>query len=249
MLRGEKRIIRNSGYSLVNSKLPLWLFALALIAGFASLGRWQLQRAAEKQALLDQQAQLLANSAPQSLAELSRQSETRLASVEGRGKFTDSPVLMLDNQRRGDAVGVHVYRVFEPFVGRALLVDLGWLQLPPDRQLPVLAPISGEQRISGLLTPPPASGLALGPAYTQSTKQQWLLTRVDLSALSQALHVDLAPRVLRLDPSLPIGYQRDLNLLTNTLPPERHRGYAVQWFGLAFATLVTALFLSFRRRP
>jgi cytochrome oxidase assembly protein ShyY1 len=55
--------------------------------------------------------------------------------------------------------------------------------------------------------------------------------------------------VLRLDPKLPIGYPRDLNLLTNTLPPERHRGYAVQWFGLAFATLITALFLSLRRRP
>jgi cytochrome oxidase assembly protein ShyY1 len=63
------------------------------------------------------------------------------------------------------------------------------------------------------------------------------------------LHVDLAPRVLRLDPTVPIGYPRDLNLLTNTLPPERHRGYAVQWFGLAFATLITALFLSLRRRP
>jgi cytochrome oxidase assembly protein ShyY1 len=67
--------------------------------------------------------------------------------------------------------------------------------------------------------------------------------------LSQALKVDLAPRVLRLDPKLPIGYPRDLNLLVNTLPPERHRGYAIQWFGLAFATLVTALLLSFRRRP
>ncbi|HMB43636.1 MAG TPA: SURF1 family protein [Luteimonas sp.] len=234
---------------MVKSKLLLWLFALALIAGFSSLGRWQLHRAAEKQSLLDQQTQLLATSAPQSLAELSRQSETRLASVEGRGRFADAPALLLDNQRRGDAVGVHVYRVFQPFGGRALLVDLGWLQLPPDRKLPTLTPISGEQLVSGLLTPPPSSGLALGPAYSQATPQQWLLTRVDLAALSQALHVDLAPRVLRLDPKLPIGYPRDLNLLTNTLPPERHRGYAVQWFGLALATLITALFLTFRRRP
>ena len=233
----------------MKSKLPLWLFALALTAGFASLGRWQLHRAAEKQALLDQQAQLLADSAPQSLAELSLKSETRLATVEGRGRFIDTPTLLLDNQRRGDAVGVHVYRVFQPFGGRTLLVDLGWLQLPPDRKLPTLAPIAGEQRIGGLLTPPPASGLALGPAYSQSTPRQWLLTRVDLATLSRALHVELAPRVLRLDPKLPIGYVRDLNLLTNTLPPERHRGYAVQWFGLAFATLITALFLSLRRRP
>jgi cytochrome oxidase assembly protein ShyY1 len=234
---------------LVKSKFFLWLLALALTAGFASLGRWQLHRAAEKQALLDQQAQLLAHPSRQSLAELSRQSDSRLAWVEGAGVFPNLPDLLLDNQRRGDAVGVHVYRVFQPDAGHALLVDLGWLPLPPDRKLPVLAAIHGKQSIDGLLTPPPASGLALGPAYVPSTPKQWLLTRVDLAALSQALHVDLAPRVLRLDPKLPLGYPRDLQLLTNTLPPERHRGYAVQWFGLALATLVTALFLSFRRRP
>ena len=43
----------------------------------------------------------------------------------------------------------------------------------------------------------------------------------------------LAPRVLQLDPALPLGYARDLDMLPNTLPPERHLGYAVQWFGLA----------------
>jgi cytochrome oxidase assembly protein ShyY1 len=53
---------------------------------------------------------------------------------------------------------------------------------------------------------------------------------------------------LRLDPALPLGYQRDLDVLPNTLPPERHRGYAVQWFGLAVASLVTALVLTLRRK-
>jgi cytochrome oxidase assembly protein ShyY1 len=46
-----------------------------------------------------------------------------------------------------------------------------------------------------------------------------------------------------------LGYARDLELLPNTLPPERHRGYALQWFGLAFATLVAALFVTFRPPP
>jgi cytochrome oxidase assembly protein ShyY1 len=53
--------------------------------------------------------------------------------------------------------------------------------------------------------------------------------------------------VLRLDPALPLGYARDLQLLANTLPPERHRGYAVQWFALAAAVLATALILTFRK--
>ena len=37
-------------------------------------------------------------------------------------------------------------------------------------------------------------------------------------------------------------------MLPKTLPPERHLGDAVQWFGLALAVLATALLLSFRRR-
>ncbi len=58
----------------------------------------------------------------------------------------------------------------------------------------------------------------------------------------------LAPRVLKLDPDLPLGYARDLDILPNTLPPERHIGYAVQWFGLAGAVFVTALVLTWRSR-
>ena len=57
----------------------------------------------------------------------------------------------------------------------------------------------------------------------------------------------LPPRVLRLDPALPLGYVRDLDILPNTLPPQRHLGYAVQWFALAAAVLATALLLTFRK--
>jgi cytochrome oxidase assembly protein ShyY1 len=58
----------------------------------------------------------------------------------------------------------------------------------------------------------------------------------------------LAPRVLKLDPALPLGYPRDLDILPNTLPPERHVGYAVQWFALALAMLVMALVLTWHSR-
>ncbi|MCZ6992416.1 hypothetical protein OH407_24100, partial [Salmonella enterica] len=88
----------------------------------------------------------------------------------------------------------------------------------------------------------PSAGLALGAPLARQG-EGWLMTRVDLAAIADAtgLSVPLAPRVLRLDPALPIGYERDLALLANTLPPEKHRGYAVQWFALAAAVLVTAV--------
>jgi len=66
--------------------------------------------------------------------------------------------------------------------------------------------------------------------------------------LAQDVKTPLAPRVLRLNPDLPIGYARDLDILPNTLPPEKHRGYAVQWFGLCIATIVLTLVLGLRNK-
>jgi cytochrome oxidase assembly protein ShyY1 len=67
---------------------------------------------------------------------------------------------------------------------------------------------------------------------------------------SRSARHPVPPRVVRLDPKLPGGYARDLDILPNTLPPERHLGYAVQWWALSIAVLVTALVLTFRKpRP
>ena len=225
-----------------------WAFALALAVAFGLLGRWQLHRAVEKQGMLDRVAAVLRNRQPQPLSALSTETDLGYAWAAGTGRFADAPALLLDNQRRGDAVGVHVFRVFVPDQGRPLLVDLGWRALPADRSLPDEVRISGSLSVSGLLMPPPSIGMALGPPYVVRDPGRWLLTRVDLHALSAGLKTPLGSRVLRLDPALPLGYQRDLDVLPNTLPPERHRGYAVQWFGLAIASLVTALVLTLRRK-
>ena len=70
-----------------------------------------------------------------------------------------------------------------------------------------------------------------------------------VALLARALGLQALPdRVLRLDPALPFGDERDLDLLPNTLPPQRHLGYAVQWFGLALTVLVVAGVLERRRR-
>src|SRR5690606_15366012 len=100
----------------------------------------------------------------------------------------------------------------------------------------------------GLLVPPPAHGI--GPAgFAAQADGTLLAIGLDPATLAAPLRQPaLAPRVLKLDPDLDIGYARDLDVLPNTLPPERHLGYAVQWFALALAVLVTALILTTRRQ-
>ena len=227
-----------------------WAAALAAIALFVNLGLWQSRRAVEKQAMLDAAAAVMTDRTPQPLSlagDAARAREYDWAA--GSGTFDARDALLLDNQQRNRRAGVRVYRIFVPAQGDPMLVDLGWLPLSGDRTLPEIPNLDGPQALRGLLVPPPSSGLALGPAMAKQG-DVWLMTRVDLAAIASetGLSVPLAPRVLRLDPDLRIGYERDLELLPNTLPPDQHRGYAVQWFALAAAVLATALILTFRKR-
>jgi len=232
----------------VKRRVLLALLGLALAVAFAALGRWQLGRALEKEALLADTAGVLAGPAQPLAAALMGTDGIR--KVAGRGRFLDTPVLWLDNQRRGPRVGLKMYCAFAPDDGAPLLLDLGWLPLAGDRALPAERCPRGEAGVSGLLVPPPATGLALGEGLQRQPDGSWLALNLAPDALAKAWSLPaLAPRVLRVDPALPIGHERDLDLLPNTLPPEKHRGYAIQWFGLSAAMVVIVLLLSFRRRP
>lgn len=246
-----------------HSMLVGWTVAVFAMAAFARLGAWQLQRAGEKQAMLDAATQELRHRRAKPLDVAADPGRARAHDWSaGRGTFEEGGAWLLDNQLREGRAGVRVYRVLHPHrplpspgaaqpATRApvpLLVDLGWVPLPGDRSLPDLRPAPpGVVEVRGLLAPPPSSGIAMGPAFRDEQGHR-LMTRVDTARMGErlGLAVPLAPRVLRLDPALPFGHARDLALLANTLPPEKHRGYALQWFALAVAVLATALLLTFR---
>lgn len=226
----------------------LSLLGLCLVLGFSALGRWQLGREQVKREQLAAAAAALA--APPQALERATGAGEGIDRVAGSARFLDTPRLWLDNQRRGQRVGMRLYCAAQPATGAALLVDLGWLPVSGDRALPPASCPQGEQTLAGLLVPPPSVGLRLGPGLVEQDGG-WLATRIEPDAVSAAwsLPVALAPRVLRLDPALPIGHERDLELHANTLPPEKHRGYALQWFGLAATTGILILLLNLRRRP
>ncbi|WP_159017602.1 SURF1 family protein [Cognatiluteimonas profundi] len=232
------------------SRWLLWALALLVIVVFTRLGFWQLARMHEKQALLDaSHAVLVARKAlPLSVA-ADPQRATGYDWAAGLGHFSAAPAVLLDNQQHEGRVGVRAYRVFQSADAGVppLLVDLGWLPVGGDRHMPTIALPAGEWRVAGLLAPPPSAGLARDGVAPQADGS--LLTiALSITSLQRALQLPaLAPRVLKLDPAQRLGYVRDLDILPNTMPPERHLGYAVQWFGLALTVLVTALVLTFRK--
>ena len=231
-----------------HTRLFGWSLAVLAIALFCTLGAWQLQRKASKEVLLGQASAALA-AAPLPLAE-ALEGPVALHQVRGQGRFLARQVL-LDNQLREGRAGI---RVYQPFLAdgsqRWVLVDLGWVPMPGDRHLPGLAPVADEHELQGLLAPAPAAGVAMGEAMQAVSADTWLAVRLDTQRIARELQLPgpVSTQVLRLDPAIPLGHARDLQMLPNTLPPSRHLGYAVQWFGLALAVLVIALLLEWRQR-
>ena len=226
-----------------------WLLAILLASGLARLGFWQYGRAAEKRVQIEQADVALADRTPVSLLS---PSDAPYEWAEGSGRFAEAPIVLLDNQQREGRVGVQVYGVFLPdeMPDKRMLVDLGWLPMDGQRQWPSVAVPSGPQTIRGMRTKPPSPGIQLGAAggYLEKRGNAWLVVQLDMNAIGAELGASVWPQVLRLDPAVKVGYERDLQVLTNTLTPEKHLGYAVQWWGLALTVLVIALVLTIRRK-
>lgn len=228
-----------------------WGLAMLGIAGFWALGSWQLGRMHEKQAMLGQVEAVLDKHQAVPLAVAGDASRARDYDwAAGEGRFADVPPVLYDNQQRGGRAGVLAYRLFQPEGAAPLLVELGWLPLGGARELPTVKRPAGVNHVQGLLAPPPSHGI--GRVVIAPQPDGTLLTTgIEPVPLSAALgQPALPPRVLKLDPALPLGYARDLDILPNTLPPERHLGYAVTWFALALTVLVTAIILTVHKpRP
>lgn len=227
-----------------------WLLATVLLAGgFAGLGFWQAGRAAWKQQWLEAWAQALVATP----VELDAAMQAPLAGVplkvRAELEFLPEPVLWLDNQQHGGRVGVRAYALARVAGGEVpILVELGWLPFGPTRSLPPLTLPVGSLRLQGLLLPWPGQGLRLGENRWEGPDATRLLAYLDRAEIARHTGLSLYDGVLRPDPEPDFGAEREITALPNTLSPEQHRGYAVQWWGLSVTVVVIHLLLGLRRR-
>lgn len=207
--------------------------ALLVASGLAKLGFWQLERAQQKQHLLDSIDQAVLQQPVDLLEALKTYPDPLFRSVRATGHFLSDRQLLLDNQVRSGHPGVQAYvPLLLDHDGSLLLVDRGWLAWP-DRSLPLpQATVSSQQvTLEGILLSPPAAGMALGA----QAEQGWplLMTRMDLADLERRFQQPLLDWVLE-----DLATPRTQSIRAGMLPPERHRGYAVQWFALSLTILI-----------
>jgi len=229
--------------------LPLhWLLLTLLACGaFSAAGIWQYQRGVAKAAFLADFASAL-QSAPMPIEVALSTAAVLPRPVTGSLRLrANAPWLLLDNARRQSQVGIRAIAIYESAEQVPVLVDFGWLPMPPDRQLPVLELPPSTLHASGLLVPLPGQGLRLmRNPWPTPVPTQLLLTYLDADEVAAVVGNAPYAGLLRLDPAMPIGYTRDLDALPNTLPADSHYGYAAQWFG--FAITVVVIYLIFLLR-
>jgi len=130
----------------------LLLFVCLMTPLLISLGYWQLDRAEEKRQIL---AEFVGNqkSAPAALVELNGDDNLQYRAVQFSGKLDATRRLLLDNRVRNGRPGYEVFEVLTPLTGsQKILVNRGWVQASLDRnQLPEIAPLTGQVRLSGSL--------------------------------------------------------------------------------------------------
>jgi surfeit locus 1 family protein len=222
--------------------------AAAAIAACLALGTWQLGRAREKQALID-----AFDRGQQTSVDLGSRSVDplpRYQHVTIRGYFDPSRQVLLDNMP--SSTGQAGYRVLTPFVrpgsAKLLLVDRGWLPLGLSRERLPDVTVTGELReTGGRLDQLPVPGVRIGAADVPGDRQ-WprVLFFPRVADLEQALEAPVESRIVLLDADRPDGYERVWRPALE-FPPERHLGYAVQWFALAVVVFITFVALSVTR--
>lgn len=217
---------------------------IALLALFVSAGIWQLGRAGEKH---DLKAAFSAGSITEVLQQLVNDSEAddyRFRRFQLRGHYDPGHQILLDSIVEGGRNG---YEVLTPFYtdGRIVMVNRGWLVAPADRSILPDIDVPGEERaITVRLNRFPVPGMRLAAADTKAVEwpQRMLFPLRDDIAV--ALDEPIPDYQLLLEADQADGYLRDWRAVD--VGPERHYGYAFQWFAFAVMALVIYVVLNVR---
>jgi cytochrome oxidase assembly protein ShyY1 len=215
---------------------------LPLVIG---LGVWQLERAQHKRGYQDLFVERTSARPTPPPADIGEGRDLAFMRVRLVGEFDPQRYFLVDNQMDGGRAGYWVVASFRGADGRRWLVNRGWIAAPAQRdQLPrVPVPDAAVATIGAFW---PDTGLV--PLLDEDPWEgPWPIRvqRLNVARMAQLLE-NAAPREIRLEAGQP-GSLKPLSLKTG-FDAQRHRGYAVQWFGLAVALVVGYTVFGFKPR-
>jgi surfeit locus 1 family protein len=178
---------------------------------------------------------------------LNQQQDLRFYRTNLKGRFDNDHIFLLDNKIFHRQVG---YEVYIPFTlsesGLTILVDRGFVPITLNRHdLPTLTPIPSETSLSGMLNLPPTYFSFGSIEDKNATRWPLRIEYINLNTLGKLIGHPLFPYILTLNPTHPASYPIEWQIII--MSPERHLGYACQWFALAFTLLILFVALNIER--
>lgn len=225
-------------------RVPLIAY-LCLLPILLALGVWQLYRAEEKRVLISLKEQRQSTETLVLSATIPDKPEALLyMPIQAKGHYDTNHQYLLDNQLNKGRAG---YFVLTPFllrnINKVVLVNRGWLPLGKSRDvLPDISVYTGEITIRGRINHFPGVGLKLAGAEIPSEHWPSLVQVIDINILTKQLNYPLFDFQIELDKEAPNGFAREWQT-PHSMTPEKHVGYAVQWFLLALT--LTILFVKY----
>lgn len=227
---------------------PSWLIsllALFIFLLFIRLGFWQIARAHEKQLLLQQATEWIHRVPLLWQPTQPAPSPYRPVSVTGELLPT---IFLLDNQHHDHQFGYDVLMGLRLANDQVVMLDYGWIKGDQMRQqFPIIQlPRQIRQTVQGYTYYPSAKQWVLGQAFEKKRADLVVIEQINVKIIEQFLHKSVYPFIIRLYPEQSVKYRRDWPIVA--MPPERHYGYAVQWFAMALAVLILWLALNWQRK-
>lgn len=221
-----------------NGKIMAFVaFFLPLTLG---LGYWQLERADGKREII---AELEARQSMPALtvSDFTGTPDQHLRRVSLDLELDDQRYLLLANSLIGGTVGYEVLAVGQhPSLERPVLVNRGWVQASLDRaERPAVEMPDGIQAVQGTWYCAQDNRMIANVAI----EAEWpaVLYEINDEALGSLFP---SPRpsscVLRVFEDSPLAYFARWTIVNQSV--EKHLGYAVQWFLMATALIILALF-------
>lgn len=235
---------------------PWWGVAATLVcvAVFVVAGIWQIQRGQAKAAMLTQRRAASQAPAKPLLGVLVDGQVPAAMAVFGphvkvRGHYDPAHQILLDNQTHEGRAG---YRVWTPLVladGRRMLIDRGWVPIGPGGRddLPAIQAPDGEIKVTGILRGLPKPGIRLGDGK-HCDLESWprVLNYPSIGTVRCQYLPPVINGLILLDEDEAHGFVRNWQADVR-MPPERHYGYAFQWFAMAVAVAVVCVVVNMKR--
>lgn len=228
------------------------LLTVMLLPVLVALGFWQLDRADQKFAARELREQRL-QEPPRTLSPSDTELDPMLARrVQAHGQFDLRHQFLLQNQLFQEQPGYQVYTPLRLDGNTAVLVDRGWTPAHFGASAP-RPDLRGAERpltFEAVADTPPSIGLKLGEPGAGATDWPRQVQYLDIPWAQRQLGYRLLPYVL-LPKALPaqrlVQNHRPEHIGERGMPPEKHVGYAVQWFALALALAIIYVVVNTRR--